>query len=120
MPATIYGIKNCNTMKKAFDFLAAHGVEYVFHDYKKTAPDPARLRQQAESVGSLRALINTRGPTWRKLPPEEQARADTDDGALALMQAHPSLIRRPILETAHGQTLIGFDADRWQAALGAR
>lgn len=119
MPATIYGIKNCTTMKKAFDFLAAHGVEYVLYDYKKTAPEAARLRQQAEAAGSVRALINTRGPTWRKLAPEEQARADTAEGALALMQAHPSLIRRPILETPQGETLIGFDAEVWQATLGA-
>ena len=104
---TIYGIKNCDTMKKAFAWLDAHAVTYTFHDYKKSGIDSARLHAWSKAIG-WKSLINTRGTTWRKLPVERQA-IDTQSAAVQLMQEHPSLIRRPVLETASGQLLVGFD-----------
>lgn len=105
--AVIYGIKNCDTMKKAFAWLDEHGVAYQFHDYKKSGIDSARLHAWSKAIG-WKTLVNTRGTTWRKLSPEEQA-IDTQSAAVQLMQAHTSLIRRPVLETANGQLLVGFD-----------
>ncbi len=104
---TCYGIKNCDTMKKAFAWLDEHGVAYRFHDYKKSGIDSATLHAWSKAVG-WKTLINTRGTTWRKLPPERQA-IDTQSAAVQLMQEFPSLIRRPVLETAGGQLLVGFD-----------
>lgn len=113
----IHGIKNCDTMKKAFTWLDAQGVAYVFHDYKKEGADPARLGAWCERLG-WQALVNTRGTTWRKLGPAEQQIADSA-GAIALMLANPSLIRRPVLETPAGELLVGFDPARYAAALAA-
>jgi Spx/MgsR family transcriptional regulator len=82
-------------------------VAYSFHDYKKSGIDSARLHAWSKAIG-WKTLINTRGTTWRKLTPEQQA-FDTQSAAVQLMQEHPSLIRRPVLETASGQLLVGFD-----------
>lgn len=103
---TIYGIKNCSTMKKAFDWCDAHGVEFAFHDYKKQGADRKKLVQWCQQVG-WQALVNTRGTTWRKLAPEQQAVATQSD-AVALMLEYPSLIKRPVVETGT-QLLVGFD-----------
>jgi arsenate reductase len=100
-------------MKKAFDWLAGHGIAYRFHDYRKDGVDAALLRAWCEADG-WRALINSRGPTWRKLSPEAQAIAGADE-AIALMTAHPALIRRPILITARGERLTGFVPDDYAA-----
>lgn len=104
---TIYGIKNCTTMKKAFDWCAEHGVDYAFHDYKKSGVSAERLEQWCQVAG-WQALVNKRGTTWRKLTPQQQA-VDTQAAAIALMQAHPSVIKRPVVETGQ-QLLIGFDS----------
>lgn len=107
---TIYGINNCDTMKKAFAWLDGQGIAYAFHDYKKVAPDAALLERWASQAGWER-LINTRGPSFRKLPPERQAGL-TQKKAFALMLENPSMIRRPIVETGRA-LLIGFDADEF-------
>ena len=107
MNPTIYGIKNCDTMKKAFAWLDGAGVAYDFHDYKKSGIDPATLTRWCAQLG-WEALVNKRGTTWRKLTPKQQA-IDTQSAAVQLMQEFPSLIRRPVLETAGGQLLVGFD-----------
>lgn len=104
---TIYGIKNCDTMKKAFAWLDEHAVAYTFHDYKKSGIDSARLHAWSKAIG-WKSLINTRGTTWRKLPVERQA-IDTQSAAVALMQEFPSLILRPVIETNGGQLLVGLD-----------
>jgi len=104
---TIYGIKNCDTMKKAFAWLDEHGVAYTFHDYNKSGIDSARLHAWSKAIG-WKSLINTRGTTWRKLPAERQA-IDTQSAAVQLMQEFPSLIRRPVIETDSGQLLVGLD-----------
>ena len=112
---TLYGIKNCDTMKKALAWCVAHDVAHVFHDYRKDGVEAARLARWCTALG-WQALVNTRGTTWRKLSPEQQTIAG-DDEAIALMLAQPSLIRRPVIETATGELLVGFDAERYAAAL---
>ena len=107
MNPKIHGIKNCDTMKKTFAWFDGAGVAYQFHDYKKAGIDAATLARWCEQLG-WEALVNKRGTTWRKLTPEQQA-FDTQSAAVQLMQEHPSLIRRPVLETASGQLLVGFD-----------
>lgn len=102
----IYGIKNCDTMKKALAWLDDKGIDYSFHDYKKAGLEKATLMQWVKLVG-WKTLVNTQGTTWRKLPEED--RADLTQGkAVALMLANTSLIRRPVVETG-GQLLVGFD-----------
>jgi arsenate reductase len=110
---TIYGIKNCDTMKKAFAWLDAHGVEYAFHDYKRAGVPADRLAAWAKSAGWER-LVNTRGPTWRKIPEESRSGLD-ETRALKLLQQHSSAIKRPVLE--YGKTvLVGFDAAEYARA----
>ncbi len=103
---TLYGIKNCDTMKKAFQWLDEHGLEYTFHDYKKAGVSQEHLKLWARTVG-WRSLINTRGTTWRSLPPEEQTDLSPSK-AIQLMVRHPSLIRRPVLVVGE-QIVLGFD-----------
>jgi Spx/MgsR family transcriptional regulator len=103
----IYGIKNCDTMKTAFAWCDAHGVNYAFHDYKKSGVDRSRLVAWCKAMG-WKTLVNTKGTTWRKLPAEQQ-NISTQGEAVALMMANPSLIKRPVVETASGQLLVGFD-----------
>lgn len=111
----VYGIKNCDTMKKAFSWLGEHGVAHRFHDYRKDGLDADTARGWCAQVG-WKALVNTRGTTWRKLSPEQQA-IGGDEDAIALMLEHPSLIRRPVLLTPAGELLIGFEPERYEASL---
>lgn len=104
---TIYGIKNCDTMKKAFAWCDERGVAYTFHDYKKQGVPRERLVAWCRVLG-WKSLVNTRGPTYRKLSPEQQD-ITTQSKAVALMLEFPSLIRRPLVETDTGQLLVGFD-----------
>ena len=106
MKVTVYGIRNCDTMKKAFAWLDGHGVEYAFHDYKKAGVPADRLAAWSKAVGWER-LANTRGPTWRKIP--EASRTDLDEaGALKLLELHASAIKRPVVEWGRRVT-VGFD-----------
>ena len=114
MTIELYGIPNCDTVKKARAWLDAEGIGHAFHDYKKEGADPARLAQWTDKVGWA-LLLNTRGTTFRKLPDEDRAGIDGAK-ALALMEAHPSLIKRPVVEYPGG-LLVGFDPDRWGKAL---
>ncbi len=112
MPAatTIYGIKNCDTMKKARAFLDEHGVAYAFHDYKADGVTEAKLKNWAGKVG-WEKLLNRAGTTFRKLPEADQQNL-TEEKAIALMQAHPSLIKRPVLE-AGSTFLVGFKPEEY-------
>lgn len=111
---TIYGIKNCDTMKKAFAWLAENGIACEFHDYKKAGIDAATLARWEAALG-WETLLNRRGTTWRKLDHSVQQGVDRAT-ALRLMQEQPSLIKRPVLEA--GQTLLaGFEAGAWRQAL---
>lgn len=114
MSITLYGIKNCDTMKRAFQWLAQHDVPYQFHDYKTQGIDADRLGRWCAELG-WEALLNTRGTTWRKLTPAQQSGLDQQK-AIALMMAQPSLIRRPVLESPQG-LLVGFSPDDFSRAL---
>ena len=114
MTIEVYGIPNCDTVKKARAWLAERGLSHVFHDYKKEGADPSRLAAWADKAGWA-LLLNTRGTTFRGLPEEDRAGIDGTK-ALALMAAHPSLIKRPVVEHPNG-LLVGFDADRWARTL---
>lgn len=109
----LYGIPNCDTVKKARGWLDAQGIVCMFHDYKQEGVDPARLALWADTLG-WEALLNRRGTTFRKLPDADKADIDRAK-ALALMAAHPSLIKRPIVEHAGG-ILAGFSEGEWAAA----
>ncbi len=107
----LYGIPNCNTVRKARRWLQENGVDYTFHDFKKEGVDPSRLDAWLDRVG-WDILVNRRGTTWRRLP--EENRKDLDcDKARHLLLSHPSLIKRPVLE--QGETLlVGFDPDSYE------
>lgn len=109
----IYGIKNCDSMKKAFTWCEEHGIEYEFHDYKKQGVPRDRLVLWCRTLG-WKTLLNTKGPTWRKLTPEEQDIA-TQSKAVATMMEHSSVIRRPVVETSEGQLLVGFDPTMFES-----
>lgn len=102
---TIYGIKNCDTMKKARRWLDEHGVEYTFHDYKVDGLDSKLASNWLKTLG-LETVINKRGTTWRKLPDDVKAGID-EDTALTLMLENPSIIKRPLLDTGK-QIVAGF------------
>lgn len=114
MKPKIYGIKNCDTMKKAFAWLDGKKIAYDFHDYKKDGVPPGKLKEWASRAG-WEKLANTRGPTWRKIP-ESQRTGLTETRALALLTRNPSAIKRPIVEAGSG-LLIGFDPAEYAAAL---
>lgn len=114
--AKIYGIRNCDTMKKALTWLDAHGVEVEFHDYRKQGIDADTIRLWLKKT-DRNTLVNTRGTTWRKLAPEAQT-IDTDDAAIALMIEHPGLIKRPVLDTGD-VLLVGFKPEHYAAHFGA-
>lgn len=110
MSVTIYGIKNCDTMKKARTWLEDHGVEYDFHDYKKEGLDAATLDRFLKNI-AWEQLLNRAGTTFRKLP--EEVRADVDAAkARALMLEQPSMVKRPVLEK-DGHYLVGFKPDQY-------
>lgn len=118
MTITIYGIKNCDTMKKAFTWLNDHGVTYVFHDYKAAGIDRAHLEAWCKALG-WEAVLNRAGTTFRKLP--EAERADlTEKKAIALMLAQPSMIKRPMLAFGAGKLMAGFKPELYAAALKAK
>ena len=113
-PAVIYGIKNCDTMKKARTWLDARGVAYSFHDYKAEGIDRARLEGWIGKVG-WETLLNRAGTTFRKLPDADKA--DLDEGkALALMLGQPSMIKRPVLDL-DGRLIVGFKAEQYEKEL---
>ena len=115
MTITIYGIKACDTMKKARAWLDAHGVDYAFHDYKAEGIDRERLEQWAAKVG-WELLLNRNGTTFRKLPDADKTGLDQEK-AIGLMLAQPSMIKRPVLDI-DGKLLVGFKPDAYAAALG--
>jgi arsenate reductase len=109
---TIYGIKNCDTMKKARAWLEAHKVAYAFHDYKASGIDKAKLAVWAKDVG-WETLLNRAGTTFKKLPDADRENV-TEKKALALMLAQPSMIKRPVLETGKG-LVVGFKPEIYAA-----
>jgi len=112
---TIYGIKNCDTMKKARAWLAEHGVDYAFHDYKTEGIDRPRLEGWARKLG-WETLLNRSGTTFRNLPEDERQDLDAAK-AIRLMLAQPSMIKRPVLELAGGRVLAGFRPEIYEKAV---
>ena len=110
----IFGIQNCDTVKKARTWLAEQGIDYTFHDFKKEGVSCAQLQDWAGQVG-WETLINKRGLTWRRLPPADKVDLNQTK-AFALLQANTSLIKRPVLQVGD-QTQVGFDTLSWQKVL---
>jgi len=115
MTPILYGIPNCDTVKKARAWLDTHGTAYEFHDYKKRGIDAATLDRWADAAGWER-LLNRAGTTFRKLPDSEKADIDRAK-AIQLMVANPSMIKRPVISGA-ANLLIGFDPDEWATTFG--
>lgn len=113
MTITLYGIPNCDTVKRARAWLDEHGVGHAFHDYKKAGVPADRLDAWIAALGWER-LVNRNGTTWHKL--DEPARAAVRDAASAraLMHRQPSVIRRPVVDWGDGETTVGFVADEWR------
>jgi arsenate reductase len=114
---TLYGIKNCDTMKKARAWLDEHGIEYRFHDYKSAGIQRASLEQWCSELG-WQVLLNRAGTTFRKLPERQKTALDAS-GAVALMLAQPSMIKRPVLDLG-ARRIVGFDPATYAGALGRR
>ena len=110
---TIYGIKNCDTMKKARAWLDTHGVAYAFHDYKAQGIESGTLERWARELG-WEALLNRAGTTFRELPEADKAGL-SEEKAIALMRSQPSMIKRPVLETG-SRLIAGFDPAVYAAA----
>jgi arsenate reductase len=115
MTITIYGIKNCDTMKKARAWLDRRGVAYEFHDYKAAGIEREQLARWEKKVG-WETLLNRAGTTFRKLPDQDKAGLDANK-ALALMLKQPSMIKRPVLELGGGRLLVGFQPERYEEAV---
>ena len=113
MAITLYGIPNCDTVKKARAWLADQRVEYAFHDFKKAGVPADHLDRWLREAG-WEKLLNRQGTTWRKLDPATQAQAVDETGARALMLAQPSVIKRPVVEWTDGRVTVGFDPQAWR------
>ncbi len=115
MAITLYGIRNCDTMKKARQWLDAHGVDYHFHDYRKDGLDEQQLRAWVDELG-WGTLLNKRGLTWRKLPPEVREAID-EESAIQIMRENPAIIKRPLLDLGD-RRVVGFDEARYAELFG--
>jgi arsenate reductase len=112
----VYGIKNCNTVKNALDWLNGHGIKYEFHDYKKKGITADTLKVWSKQVG-WESLLNRKGLTWKQLPEAERARIKTEADAIQLMMEKTSIIKRPLLEANGKIMLLGFDEAAYEKTL---
>ena len=108
---TLYGIKNCDTVKKAQRWLEARGVDFRFHDFRSDGLEAEQVRAWLEELGDA-ALINRRGPSWRKIPEAEREGADTER-LVSLVMTHPTIIKRPVLDLGD-RRLVGFSETRYE------
>ena len=118
---TLYGIRNCDTVKKARLWLDTRGMAYTFHDFKTQGVPPERLDHWLAHAG-WEKLLNRKGTTWRKLDPATQAAAQDERGARATMLEHPSVIKRPVVQwggPSSGDVTVGFKAEDWDAQRAA-
>lgn len=111
MTLHLYGIPNCDTVKKARRWLDERGVAYTFHDFKKEGISQNKLLQWADQVG-WETLLNRKGTTWRQLPDTDKVDVDANK-SIALMQRQPSIIKRPVVESKAG-VIVGFDESRFE------
>lgn len=112
----VYAMPNCNTVKKALDWLKANKIPYDFHDYKKQGITSSKLTNWSKQVG-WEALVNKKGATWRILPAEIQSTITTQKAAIQLMTEKTSIIKRPLLELNEKIILLGFDETEYKKAL---
>jgi Spx/MgsR family transcriptional regulator len=112
---TVYGIPNCDTVKRARAWLAEQGIAHGFHDFKKAGVPADGLDAWLRAVG-WETLLNRRGTAWRALPDALKATVTDAAGARAVMLAHPSTIKRPVVDWGGGRITVGFDAEAWAAA----
>jgi arsenate reductase len=112
----VYGIKNCNTVKKALDWLTENKIAYEFHDFKKLGVSESKLGEWADKLG-WEPLVNKRGTTWKQLEPERQKAVNSKQEAFKLMQEKTSVIKRPVIETDNG-VLLGFDEAEYKKLFG--
>jgi len=110
----VYGIPNCDTVKKARAWLTEQGLDYEFHDFKKQGVPAEKLPTWMQAVGWDK-LTNRQGTTWRKLDPAVQASVTDADSAASVLSANPSVIKRPVVEWSDGRITVGFKADVWHA-----
>ena len=108
----VYGIPNCDTVKKARAWLTEQGLAYTFHDFKKQGVPTGNLPAWVSAVGWDK-LLNRKGTTWRKLDTATQASTNTPQGAQASMVANPSIIKRPVVKWPNGDVTVGFDSAQW-------
>lgn len=113
---TLYGIKNCNTVKSAVEWLNQHQIDFDFHDYKKVGITAAKLSEWCKQVG-WESLVNKRGTTWRQLPEAEQAKVTNEKAAIALMLEKTSVIKRPLIEEKDKVILLGFEEHQYEQVL---
>ena len=106
----VYGIKNCNTVKTALDWLMKHHVEFTFHDYKKSGVTDGKLKEWIKQVG-WESLVNKRGTTWKQLDDVTKAAVTNQSAAIALMKDKTSVIKRPLIEVDGKIIALGFDED---------
>jgi Spx/MgsR family transcriptional regulator len=114
---TLYGISNCDTVKKARTWLTSQGLDYQFHDFKKQGVPDQRLDAWIEARG-WQALVNSRGTTWRRLDDDIRACVTDAASARSLMLTYPSVIKRPVVQWADGQVTVGFNEPAWRLRIG--
>lgn len=112
----VYGIKNCNTVKKALDWLGENNIQYEFHDFKKLGINEPKLEEWASKLG-WEPLVNKRGTTWKQLEPERQKAVNSKKEAFKLMEEKTSVIKRPVIESDQG-ILLGFDEEAYRKHFG--
>jgi Spx/MgsR family transcriptional regulator len=112
---TVYGIKNCNTVKKSLDWLKRHKIEFEFHDYKTKGIEPAKLKDWSKQVG-WEKLVNKKGTTWRQLDEKVQNKITSEKAAIDLMVEKASVIKRPLIESGTTILALGFDEAEYKAA----
>ncbi len=118
MTTKIYGIRNCSSMKKAFDWFDTHGIDYEFHDFKREGLAAERLDDWIKNAQG-EPLLNRRGQLWRRLSPaDQQAAQSSPDAARAIMLNTPNIIKRPIIVFDNGTTIVGVNEARWTQELG--
>ncbi len=112
----VYGIKNCNTVKTAVDWLKKNKIDFEFHDYKSKGISEAKLKEWSKQVG-WESLVNKRGTTWRQLDEATQASVKNEKSAIALMKEKTSVIKRPLIEEDGKVVVLGFDEEEYKKKL---
>ena len=116
MALTIYGIRNCNTVKSALDWLTQNGVAFEFHDFKTKGITQSKLKSWCSQVG-WESLVNKRGTTWRQLPATIQNKVTSEQAAINLMMEKTSVIKRPVVEAADKILTLGFDPEQYEGLI---